>query len=62
MTKLLRVWRVAEALDCSRSHVYTLIDTGRLRSKRLGPRAVRIYADSVALFLAERDEDSEDGQ
>lgn len=57
MGKLLRVYRVAAILDCSKSQVYVLVQRGDLIAVRLGPRGIRITAKSVDEFMARNELD-----
>jgi excisionase family DNA binding protein len=45
-----RVARVAAILDCDKSQVYRLINTGELEAHGLGRRGVRVYLDSVDAY------------
>ena len=53
--QVLRIDRVAEALDCSRGHVYGLIAAGKLRAvetKATGRRSkTRVRADDLQAFI-----------
>jgi excisionase family DNA binding protein len=53
--QLLGIPRVAERLDCSRTHVYRLIAAGELRSveiKATGKRAkTRVRSDDLNAFI-----------
>lgn len=57
--KLLRPQAAADLLDCSKAHIYNLHADGDLegvyvgRAKK-GAGELRIYADSVAAFIAGR--------
>lgn len=51
MGKLLRVYRVAEILDCCKSQIYALIKSGDLSVVRLGERGIRIKEYSVQEYL-----------
>lgn len=54
MQKLLTIKEVAAALSCSPSHVYVLLDAGRLPSIRIGTKnARRIHPDDLDAFLKE---------
>lgn len=59
MTKLLQIKRVAEALDCSKRMVYTLIEIGELKCIRLGIRGLRVDQRSLQDYL-ERHKQEED--
>lgn len=59
MTKLLQIRRVAEALDCSKRYVYTLIELGELKCIRLGVRGLRVDQRSLTDYL-ERHQEEED--
>jgi excisionase family DNA binding protein len=58
MTRLLAIPRVAERLDCSRTHVYRLIAAGELRSveiKATGKRPkTRVRSDDLEAFIDAR--------
>lgn len=45
--KSIRVRRVTEMLDCHRSQVYRMCDTGELEWHPFGTRGRRIFLDSV---------------
>lgn len=50
--RLLNVQRVRELLQCSRSHVYNLVDNGTLVAIKIGKvRGIRIYESSVERLL-----------
>ena len=48
---LMSVQRAAEMLDVSPKSIYRYIDEGKLRATRLGPRTLRVYADSVTALI-----------
>ena len=50
--RLLNVEQVREKLNCSRSHVYKLIDEGKLEGLTIGGRkGKRVYESEVLRFL-----------
>lgn len=51
---LVTVRRAARYLTISRKRVYQLIDERQLAAVRLGPRAIRIEAESIMDFIASR--------
>jgi excisionase family DNA binding protein len=55
MTRLLSITAAAEALDCSRGHIYGLIAAGHLRAveiKAKGARSkTRIRAEELEAFI-----------
>jgi excisionase family DNA binding protein len=54
---LVRVREAADALNCSRQYIHTLIREGRLEHVDVGrnvKRQLRIPSDSLARFLVER--------
>lgn len=51
--QLLKTAEVAKQLNVSRDKVLQLIDEGKLRAMRLGPRTVRVFAESVDQLVAE---------
>lgn len=46
--------RVAEKLNCSKRHVYNLINSGQLKAVKIGTRALRIPESSLNEFLSDR--------
>ena len=50
--RLLRIEQVAERLSVSRSMAWKIIDTGQLRSVRIG-RAVRVRPEDLEAYLAD---------
>jgi excisionase family DNA binding protein len=55
--KILRVNQVKDLLNCSRTHVYNLIDCGKLKAFRIGDRkGIRIYEAEVAKIIEEWEE------
>lgn len=50
--KLMRIDAVAVSLDTTRQQVYRLIQSGRLKSVRLGKRAQRITTDSYEALVS----------
>lgn len=55
--QLLSVARAAEALDCSRAHVYRLISAGALRSVEIheptsARSKTRVLAEDLAAYVA----------
>jgi excisionase family DNA binding protein len=48
----MRIWRVAELLDCSKGFVYGLIKKGDLAVVRLGARGLRVKKDSLQEYLS----------
>lgn len=59
MGKLLRVYRVAELLDCSKRYIYALIESGKLDMVRLGPRGIRITSESLQIYLKNHQNNSQ---
>lgn len=51
MPKLLRVYRVAEILDCTKRNIYMLIESQALQAVRLGARGIRITNESLQEYL-----------
>ena len=49
--KYLYVYSVAKQLNCSKKHIYKLIQDGELKAIRLGTRALRITESSLKNFL-----------
>ena len=49
---LVRVYRVAKALDVSKKRIYQMVREGKLSAVRLGPRSMRITRDSIDDFLS----------
>ena len=49
--RLLFVSTVAQRLNCSKQYVYTLIETGKLKAIRLGPRGLRVSEDALFEFV-----------
>jgi len=58
--RLLFVRTVAKRLNCSKQYVYTLIETGKLKSIRLGPRGLRVSEEALGEFLGKQQKDNED--
>jgi excisionase family DNA binding protein len=58
--RLLFVHTVADRLNCSKRHIYRLIESGQLGSIRLGPRGLRVPEDSLGEFLEKQQKDNED--
>ena len=52
-TKLLKVGKIADELDCSDKHVRRLIDSGELVAHRIG-RLIRIAPKDFETFLKKR--------
>lgn len=52
--KSVRVRRVTEMLDCHRSQVYRMCDTGELEWHPIGTRGRRIFLDSVRRVQSRR--------
>ena len=52
--KWLQVQSVAERLDCTDKHVYSLIQEGALKAMKLGERAIRVSEQSLKSFIAAR--------
>jgi excisionase family DNA binding protein len=50
---LLKTADVAELLNVSRDSVLKLIDDGKLRATKLGPKTFRIFKSSVDTLIAE---------
>jgi excisionase family DNA binding protein len=53
MSDLVTVHTAARRLSVSNKRIYQLIQSGRLDSLRLSPRALRITRESVERFIAE---------
>jgi excisionase family DNA binding protein len=52
MTKgWIRVWRVAQFLDCSRDHVYDMVRDGELVGLKIGAKGLRVSQESLDTFL-----------
>lgn len=49
--KLISVRLAARMLGVSVRTIYRYVDEGRLRATRLGPRTLRVYADSVSELI-----------
>lgn len=60
MPKLLKIWRVAEILDCTKQHVYHMIRDGEIVAVKLGLRGIRITQESVSNYLQKNQIDPED--
>jgi|GEM_PF-3289681 len=59
-TRLLRVSQAAERLNCSRRHVYYLIDDGKLPFLSIGEKkGYRIPEDALERFILRRREKSD---
>ncbi len=57
-TTTLNVEQTRRRIGCSRQHVYRLKAEGKIKGYRFGiRRGVRIYAESVDLFLQLQEED-----
>jgi len=56
----MRIWRVAELLDCSKGFIYGLIKKGHLEAIRLGPRGLRVKKDSLEEYLAKNSLESKE--
>lgn len=54
----MRIWRVAELLDCSKGFVYSLIKKGHLEAIKLGSRGLRVKKDSLQEYLAKNSVES----
>lgn len=52
--KLLYVHKVAAILECSKRHVYRLIECGHLKAVRIGLKGLRIYESSLNKFIETR--------
>lgn len=52
-----RVSRTAAHLDVSKKRIYQLVEEGRLRAVRLGPRQMRILVSSIDTLLLDRGEE-----
>lgn len=50
--KMLTPQEVADRLNCSRQHVYNLIDNGDLDARRFGPRMIRVPESAVEELLS----------
>lgn len=50
-TELLKTNEVANRLNISRDKVLQLIEDGTLRAIRLGPKTIRVFAESVSRVL-----------
>lgn len=55
MQQLLKTAEAAKRLNVSRDKVLQLIDDGTLRALRLGPKTIRVYADSLEALIAKGD-------
>ena len=58
-SEIIRVWRVAEILDCSRGFVYGLIRRKELEAIRLGVRGLRVEKKSLEEYLTKSNIKSE---
>jgi excisionase family DNA binding protein len=58
--RLLFVHTVADRLNCSKRHVYRLIEDEQLKSIRLGPRGLRVPEEALGEFLAQQQKDKKD--
>ncbi len=58
--KLLRISQVATRLNCSRRHVYNLIDRGRLAAMSIGEkgRGKRVRESDLNRFLEKSEDDN----
>lgn len=54
IAKLLHVHTAAKILNCSKNHVYHLIEQEKLESVRIGERALRVLEPSLKKFLEGR--------
>lgn len=55
--RLLRVDQTAERLNCTRRHIYYLIDSGKLPALSIGKkRGYRIPEDALEAFIAQQRE------
>lgn len=54
------VGRVAEKLECSKRHVYNLINSGQLKAIKIGSRALRIPESSLNAFISNREVNPKD--
>lgn len=52
--KWLQVQSVADRLDCTDKHVYSLIHEGALKAMKLGDRAIRVSARSLQDYIDAR--------
>ena len=58
--RLLFVRTVAKRLNCSKRHVYRLIEDEQLKAIRLGPRGLRVPEEALGEFLNQQQQDNED--
>ena len=57
--RLLLVHTVAKRLNCSKQYVYTLIEMGRLKAIRIGPRGLRIPEKALEEFISQARKETE---
>ena len=53
MDELIYVRTAAKILCCTKTHVYNMVQDGRLKAVRLGPRGLRVVKGSVAQYIEE---------
>jgi excisionase family DNA binding protein len=58
--KYLHVCNVAKRLDCSKKHIYKLIQDGEIKAIRLGARALRITESSLRGFIEKNEVNPQD--
>jgi excisionase family DNA binding protein len=58
--KYLYVNSVAKRFNCSKKHIYKLIQDGEIKAIRLGTRALRITESSLKQFLEESEVNPQD--
>jgi excisionase family DNA binding protein len=57
--RLLNVEQVRERLQCSRRHVYNLVNAGQLPALKIGTKyGVRIRLSAVMAFIGKREDDT----
>ncbi len=49
--ELIYVKRAAEILCCTPKHIGTMVQDGRLKAVKLGPRGLRVVKASVDLYI-----------
>ena len=58
--KYLYVNSVAKRLNCSKKHIYKLIQDGEIKAIRLGARALRITESSLREFIEKNEINPQD--
>ncbi len=48
---LVKISRAAAWLDCSKRHVYNLIDQKQLEAVKIGERGIRVTKESIDVYL-----------